>query len=82
MSLACSAHCRVSFKTDVLLLSDWLLDVCWLQEEEESWKLAAITAHNVALVCTIVSDGGMDVSSYHNEVNCILYPSPTGILLA
>ncbi len=65
--------CRVVRKSEVFELSDWILDVAWLQYLDPAhFEVAAATAHNSVV---LFSSRDRKEVAYHSEVNCILYPS-------
>lgn len=59
--------------TEVVELSDWILDVHWLRNTDQSvsHELAVITAHNNVLVWNWKKNECSEVAC--SEVNCILY---------
>ena len=68
------------YSSPVASLEDWILDVCWLATDSDivcgTYKLAAVTAHNVVHVMKYSSfeREAQVVANYYCEVNCILYP--------
>ena len=57
----------------VVELSDWILDVTWLEWRGcEDYQLAILTAHNL-LIHHVVENGRSVSTCYRNEVSCILY---------
>lgn len=53
---------------------DWILAGALLNfNNAANYDIALVTAHN-ALVIYHVEGGTGNVSTYHSEVNCILYP--------
>ena len=66
---------RLCCVTKVIEVSDWILDAVWLTyKDPSSFRIAFVTAHNAVLVYS-VTDGSVSTITYHNEVNCILYPT-------
>ena len=59
---------------EVVHLTDWLLDVVWLNwKGPTNYLVVALTAHNVLVKYERV-EGKVVTTQYQNEVSCILYP--------
>jgi hypothetical protein len=60
--------------TEVVQLSDWLLDMAWLSwSDPGNYGMIAVTAHNVLIKHWMVK-GELVSVNYQNEISCILYP--------
>ena len=63
---------RISVTSEVSELSDWIWDVCWLEDESPA-ELAVVLAHNSVMRWDWRRR--LVLQHVHCEENCILYPS-------
>ena len=64
----------LQYKSEVVELADWILDVKWLRwTNPDNYEIILVTTHNV-LVSYKVSNKASECKYYCSEVSCILYP--------